>query len=129
MRIAVSGTQASKYRPSRLMGERRGCMAKGSVLDFDASQQDQPSDDQGFFIGVGLVGSPFAAGLVAVSAEHRKAAGMHVPGFGNAEFHAAEEAIDLDNRLNAVNIGVAKVELQTAKHGGGFAAAKTPTGD
>src|SRR5467141_1443454 len=114
MRIAVSGTQASRYRPSRLMGERRGCITNRSVLDFNASEQDQSSDDQGLFVGVGLVRSPFPAGLVAVSAEHRKAAGMHVPGFGNAEFHAPEQAIDLDDRLNAVNVGVAKVELQAA---------------
>src|SRR5882762_511582 len=99
-------------------GAREERMHKsGSVLDFNASEDDHSGNNERFCFS-GVVG---LAGLVFIAAEHWKTTRVYVPSFRHADFNPAEDTIYFEDRF-IVHFGGRKVQFDAAKNGGGAAA-------
>lgn len=94
------------------------------VADFHASKDAGSGDDQGFSLGGGRIGVGSAVSFVGIAAEHGDAAGVDGPRSGDANFDAAENAVNVNGGFFAFDVGVAEVQLDAAKNGGAAAAAK-----
>jgi hypothetical protein len=62
--------------------------------------------------------------LIGEAAENGHAAHVHVPGFGDFDFTAAEDRIHAKDHGIARHRGLAEIEIETAESGGDHAAAK-----
>src|SRR5207302_1672678 len=100
--------------PGEVARVRRGCIKSGSVLYFDASEDDHSGNNERFCFSRAIR----LAGLVFIAAEHRKTARVYVPSFGHTDFNPAEDAIYFQYRF-VVHFGRRKVQFDAAKNGGG----------
>src|SRR5579863_7004703 len=107
-------------RGSKIMS--REDMVVSLVVDLHASKNDDAGDDQSLALASGGVFRRGNVCFVGKTAENGNALRMDIPGIGDANLSAAEDAVDLDGSFVAFNFCVAKIELDSSKDGSGTAA-------
>src|SRR5437667_7815160 len=100
----------------------------GSVLDFQAAEDDRTGDHQHFEAGVRGIIHAGGARFIFDSTKNGSAAKSHLPGGGYAHFHAAEDGGDCQSGFGPLDVGFSEIELDAAKNGGDVSALKILAG-